>query len=322
VLHAKTATDDYAASSAFVITIPHGVSVDNSWLRQVKVKEITGYEQQLLAETRHYPLPFRSSALLQRVLQIINSDILVNAKIDKRKIIQILPQGDRVALILNIRKIVFGDRISCIIACSNCKELMSFDLSVSKLLQPVITHPKKEYPLQIEGYSLRIRPITGADIELLFLTSNDDNSGEIHENDGISDVSESSKQKDNSSLDLMSMAEKLVRSSITFSDPPLPQILTHNFIQAVSSKLEEIDPQANIVLGLECVACHHEFQTNFNAEEFVFSEINSRGRQLYQEVHWIAFHYHWEEDSILSLPFRKRKMYLDLINKTLSGESI
>jgi hypothetical protein len=325
--HATTAIEEKTLPKAYVITIPHGVPVDsnNSWLRQVELREITGYDEQLLAHTKHYPLPFRSSILLQSVLQISNSDSLLNAKIDKRKFVRTLPQGDRVALILNIRKIVFGDRISCTAPCANCKELLSFDVSVSELLKPMKADPKKEYPLQVEGYSLKIRPITGVDLELLILNSleDDNNNNKTQENNGsVSGVNETAKEKEARNFDLDSMTEKLVRSSVTFADPPLPQILSNDFIKAVSSKLEEIDPQANMVLELKCFACQHVFQTNFNAEQFILSEIDSRGKQLYREVHWIAFHYHWEEDSILSLPLRRRKLYLELINKTLSGESI
>jgi len=321
VVYATTTSEDSVVSSTVVVTIPHGISLQNScWLRQLEVKEVTGNEEHLLAEIRHYPAPFRSSALLERVLRINNSNIAANAKINKRNIVQILPQGDRVALILNIRRIVFGDRISCTIACFNCKELMSFDLSVSELLQPVIANPKKEYPLQIEDYSLRVRPITGLDLELLCDNINDND--KRPKNDSNDGLNEGNKEKEDIRANLMSMAERLVRSSITFSDRPLPRILTRDFIEAVSSKLEEIDPQANMVLDLRCVACQHEFKTYFDAEEFVLSEIDFRARQLYQEVHWIAFYYHWEEDSILSLPLRRRKRYLDLINKTLSGENI
>ena len=32
---------------------------------------------------------------------------------------------------------------------------------------------------------------------------------------------------------------------------------------------------------------------------------------------WLAFNYHWSEDAILSLPIKKRKRYIELINTTL-----
>jgi hypothetical protein len=324
--HSATATidhDDDTLPSTFIVTIPHGICVDDkSWIRKVEVREINGHDEQQLAQTRHYPIPMRSSALIQRVVQLIKSDIQLAAEIDKKKLVQILTQGDRIALILNIRRLIFGDEISCTISCPNCNELISFDLSVSELLQPMISDPKKEYSLQAEGYSLKVRPITGIDLELIILGMNeDDKHGKVQEDDNNSDLNDNADEM-NRNLGTVDMAEKLVRSSITFADPPLPPILTRDFINIVSSELEQIDPQANMVIELNCIACQHVFQTNFDAEEFILSEIDSRRTQLLREVHWIAIHYHWEEHTILSLPIRKRKMYLDLINKTISGETV
>ena len=323
--HSATAINDHedkTLPSTFAVTIPHGICVDdNSWIREVEIREINGYDEQQLAQTRHYPIPIRSSALIQRLVQLIKRDIQLAAEIDKKKFVQLLTQGDRIALILNIRRLIFGDEISCTISCPNCKELISFDLSVSELLQPMRADPKKEYPLQAEGYFLKVRPITVLDLELLILGMNEnDKHGKVQEDDSNSDLNQNADEK-NRDLDTVDMVEKLVRSSITFADPPLPPILTRNFIKIVSSKLEQIDPQANMVIELNCIACQHVFQTNFDAEEFILSEIDSRGRQLLREVHWIAFHYHWDEYTILSLPVRRRKMYLDLINKTISGET-
>jgi hypothetical protein len=144
---------------------------------------------------------------------------------------------------------------------------------------------------------LKIRPVTGADLESLSV-KNDDDGG--------------SNKK----------ADELVRSCIISSDPPLPDTFTDDLFTLISSELGKLDPQADLVLDLACPACKHSFQTVFNAEDFIFQEITSRRSQLEREVHWLAFNYHWSEDSILSLPLVKRKRYVDLINRTLSGESV
>ena len=39
------------------------------------------------------------------------------------------------------------------------------------------------------------------------------------------------------------------------------------------------------------------------------------------EVHIIAYVYHWEENTILSLPIKKRKRYVELINKQKEAEN-
>ena|ERR1700730_9175830 len=182
-----------------------------------------------------------------------------------------------------------------------------YGLSVSTLLETVPRQQDQskhqEYVIRSENFVLKIRPLTGADQELI-LGENEDNSN-------------------NSDWRHFSKAEQLIRSCIISSDPPLSSdTFNENLLEMISSKLEEIDPRADLILDLECPSCQFSFQTPFKAEDFLFREIDARKQQLEREVHWIAFYYHWSEDAILSLPIRKRKRYVDLINKTLGGEQI
>jgi hypothetical protein len=52
----------------------------------------------------------------------------------------------------------------------------------------------------------------------------------------------------------------------------------------------------------------------------MLEEMSHRGKLLHEEVHCIAFNYHWSEASILSLPHSSRKKYVSLIERTLAGE--
>ena len=118
------------------------------------------------------------------------------------------------------------------------------------------------------------------------------------------------------------LAEELVKCSIVYSNHSLPNSLHDDFIFAVSSKQEEIDPLSDIVFSLICPNCRHHFQIYFDAERFILHEIGLRQNQLEHEIHWLAFNYKWAESEILLLPVKKRKRYVELINATLSGESI
>jgi hypothetical protein len=276
-------------------------------MQKLMIKEVTGYDELLLDKISAYPLPQRTSALLERILSFHSNFGEVDTEY-QAKIARSLTQGDRVALILNARRIIFGDKISCVITCPMCKEAMSFDLFISKLLQPAISDPQIEYTLQIDDYLLKIRPITGGDLESLFELKNKNTTSR-----GGSDREYYGSNRSTNP------AEKLITSVITFSQPPLPDFLPDKFIEIISSRLEEIDPQALTELKLECPGCRHMFMTQFNAEDFMLDEINHRAKLLHEEVHYIAFNYHWTEASILSLPHSTRKKYVRLIERTLSG---
>jgi hypothetical protein len=300
---------DYYNMNRAIVTIPHGFLNNGSWLNKAEIRQLDGYDEQYLQEIWNYPLPFRITALLERVIinfeNVIIGGVNQNSNDDYyhniRELIRHLTVGDRVALMLHLRRLTFGDKIQCTIVCPACKEAMSLDTPASNLIQPPILQPKSEYIVNTDNnFVLTLRPITGADQESLF------------------------EKKDDDLDDLQShnQTEMLIRSCITSSDPPLPDNLTDDFLGMASSKLEELDPQANLIFDICCPVCQHSFQASFNTEDYIFQEIYANHKQLEREVHWLAFNYHWSEDSILSLPIKKRKRYVELINKTLSGDGI
>lgn len=287
------------------VTIPRGIPTldGNSWIQKVKLRQLNGYDEQYLLDIQNSLLPIHtcSIALLKRVVSFGDYTAMVeNDKIDE--ILRHLSIGDRTALLLHLRKITFGDLLKCVLVCSSCNKTMSLDLSVTDILHINHSKPQKDYDVEIAGFSLKVRPLTGADQDLIF--------------------DKSSKTDNNNNNNNFNLSEELVRCSIVYSNYSLPKSLPDDFIFAVSSKLEEIDPLSDIVFSLICPNCQHTFQTYFDTERFILYEIGLRQNQLEHEIHWLAFNYKWIESEILSLPVRKRKRYVELINATLSGESI
>jgi hypothetical protein len=113
-----------------------------------------------------------------------------------------------------------------------------------------------------------------------------------------------------------------LRSCILSSDPALPPILSSQFQEQLGTTLSQIDSQVDLTLNITCPVCNKTFQTSLDVEDFFFQEVASRYPQLEREVHWIALHYHWSEKNILSIASSKRKRYVELINASLSGDSL
>jgi hypothetical protein len=270
------------------VLLPHGVQADGSWLRTAQLRELNGYDEEQLSEMRNASAFSRSKALLERVV-----DFVGNAAAGRLDLLAQLTVGDTVALILQTRRIMFGDYLHILITCPACGGEMASDLTVSQLLQPPLLEPKKTYQTRVEEFMLMLRPVTCADLERL------------RENNGG-----------------MSPREKLVRSCVISSQPQLPPEIEDDLLGRISSKLGELDPQADLVLDLACPNCKHRFQVPFFPEDFILREIDAREPQFEREVHWLAFNYHWSEDTILSLSMSKRKRYVELINATLSGDSV
>ena len=296
---------------------------DNGLLiKNITMRQINGYDEEYIHHMHDkYPAPLKTTLLLSRIVRF-QDKIKRNAheskagnEMDSLAMMRHLAIGDRIYLMLNMRLQLFGDNISGTIGCPMCDELISLDLSVFRLLQPTRHQMLREEfaTFDIKNVNVKVRPITGKDQEDLvnsfYGSQNDD-----EYDDNVVVVGDEN--------DFMLEAKrKLIKACIVSCNPPLSQKIVNDmpedFLSALSSKLDEFDPLANISLNLSCPKCNSNFKNQFDVESYVFEELQTRYKQMEEEVHWIAFNYHWAEDSILSLPLSKRKRYIELINKTL-----
>jgi hypothetical protein len=81
----------------------------------------------------------------------------------------------------------------------------------------------------------------------------------------------------------------------------------------MSERIAELDPQANISLDLNCGACGHRWQSEFDPAAFLFREVETYAARLANEVHLLARAYAWSEESILAMSATRRRRYLDLV---------
>ena len=85
--------------------------------------------------------------------------------------------------------------------------------------------------------------------------------------------------------------------------------------------MAELDPQAEIRLRFDCAACGMPVDVLFDTASFFLAEVAATADRLLDEVHAIAWHYHWSEADILDLPRDRRRRYLDLIAASLGARN-
>lgn len=262
------------------------------WIRRATIRNLTGSDEKMIADLRPTIPPYSKVVmLLARITTFEKEEGEPEALIKK------ISLGDRALLLLNARKLVLGDIISCTVDCPKCRKPMSVDLSVSKLLAHAeqSTTEDDDYKIQDCGYTIHVKPLTGEDQDFAFAKS---------------------KSTDE-------LVQNIARACIVRSDPELPAELPEKLLESIGSRIEKLDPLSDISFSLSCPECNQGFPASFDAEHFIFREIaTSLYPQLEREVHWLAFHYHWSEKDILALPSSRRKRYVELVNATLAGESI
>jgi hypothetical protein len=81
----------------------------------------------------------------------------------------------------------------------------------------------------------------------------------------------------------------------------------------LTSALARVSPGPRLTIDVQCPYCGEDIRYPFDVQRFFFDEWLRGVDRLYEEVHTLAFHYHWAEESILSMPRQKRFRYLTLL---------
>jgi hypothetical protein len=283
-------------NGSVTVALPGGYWLDGVCYREAGLRPLTGEDEAFLLETDPVLLPAqRITAILARCLTHLGPLRPVPPQA-----VQQLTIGDREALLLHLRRLTLGERLPCVLKCphSDCGEKMDLELRVGDLLLAAYPHTQAFHEATVMGqgspYRVRFRLPTGGDQEAASsLACADPQAG----------------------VELL--LRRCVEHVLADDDRPSTTIPP-----AVASELPtlmaRLDPQAELILNLVCPVCSHAFSTLFDTAAYFFQEVSSRMMDLYREVHFLAWHYHWSEAGILAMTGRKRRLYLGFLAEALS----
>jgi hypothetical protein len=275
---------------AVMVGLPGGIRLDGVWHRDAILRPLAGRDEAfLLQHGCALSSASRTTALLARCLCSLGSLSAVSADIARS-----LTVGDREALLLHLRRLTFGEIISCVLACPDCDEKLDLDLQATELLLPPYQHAGDLHEASVASddvsYRVRFRLPNGADQEQAArLAAAPDTAAE---------------------LVLRRCVQEIVDERTGAPIPDLPAGL----VTALADTMAKLDPQAEIVLDLACPACHAAFKTPLDVADYFYRELRAREHDLYRDVHLLAFHYHWSETAILRLNRRRRLSYVELLS--------
>jgi hypothetical protein len=63
----------------------------------------------------------------------------------------------------------------------------------------------------------------------------------------------------------------------------------------------------------QCPECHRTMNADFDVLAYVLRELRDQAESIYRDVHLLAFHYKWPEESILALPRSRRLRYARML---------
>lgn len=265
------------------VMLPGGLSKNGNIQRQAKFLPLTGRIEQALIEYGNVlNRPEYVTSILSSVL-----DCIGDQKADA-ECVSDLCMADRQYLMLRLAAILDGEQMWLYVGCSHCNAL--FDVDVQRCDLPV-KKAGQGFPfvtLHLNEWTIVARIPTGVDQQHLGKLSDDDEAMQYLLQSCINSVN--GEKPDNEFI------SKLSESDIDFIDDALD-----NAAPAVCNRLL-----------VKCPECSLEQYAELN-----HYDLNCMNKHLfYNEVHTLASHYHWSENAILDLPQSKRRLYIDMINRS------
>lgn len=194
-----------------------------------------------------------------------------------------LPLGERDVALLELRAVLFGDRVEALGTCPACGAELDVSFDVSDLLGSIPRTFSGGRRVMAGRYAATVRPPTSADLLAMLAQGPSEDA-----------------------------AARLLERCVTPVDGAacdMPEAL----LDRVAEEVAAADPAVRIELGLACEDCGHRWTDVLDVAGFVWSEVGAWARRTLRDVHVLAHAYGWREADILALPPHRRAAYLQLV---------
>lgn len=192
-----------------------------------------------------------------------------------------LPLGAVNASLLRLRSASFGPHIAGHADCTQCGQRLAFTVDTRQMLPAHGDDNDDPAPRETEVAGLRVRAPSLRDLAAVAAQT-----------------------------DARQAARALLARCTLAGDLAL---IDDAALRQVEDALEALDPQADLVLALQCVACGHAGGAQLDAGALLWEEIEAHARVLLGEVHRLASAYGWSEAQILALSPARRASYLAMV---------
>jgi hypothetical protein len=203
--------------------------------------------------------------------------------------------GQRDACLLRLRELTFGPHLNGLAVCPSCGERLEMAFEAADLCKGDASLPDLEATPAATTASLTSPPY-----EVTFRLPD---SADLNVISGMEDPLLARQQL------LQSCLLSVSRDGHEIPTGELPA----EVLEAVTERMTQSEPLADLTLALTCPACGHSWQMLFDIVSFFWSEINAWSARLLREVHILASAYGWREADILAMSAWRRQRYLEMV---------
>ena len=200
-----------------------------------------------------------------------------------------LPLGQRDRLLLTLRAQVFGDVMTASACCPKCGEQVELPIAVSEVSgeESAVSRRQASFSLRIGKYAVRFR----------LPDSRDQAAAAVSPDPAAA---------------CRALLERCVTSIRQGKRRVPPSQLPDTAMPALSARMAELDPLAELTFDLTCPQCANQWQEVLDPARFFWAELAMEAQRLLSEVHTLAQAYGWREQDILALSARRRQQYIGL----------
>ncbi len=200
-----------------------------------------------------------------------------------------LSVGQRDALLLEARAQTFGADLAATARCPACAEMLEFTLRIADLrvADGFGARAGARLTWAEAGWEVAFRVPTAADLAAI------------------------SNFPDPQVAAQALLARCVFQASLNGAEVPVGE-LPDDSAAALAAQMAAHDPGAELLLGLNCPACGHDWQAPLDIAAFLWAELAAHARRLLREVAVLARAYGWSEADILALSAPRRQAYLEL----------
>jgi hypothetical protein len=204
--------------------------------------------------------------------------------------------GRRDALLFTLRERTFGPHLNGLADCPGCGAVLETHLNASDLRVEPKGGPRADLGEAAETLTLAV---AGCEVSFRLPHSLD-----------LLAVADGGRTNDASARTLL--IERCLVAAERDGERLDAGRLPPPVIEAMTRRMAEADPQAEVQFALACPECGAHWHSLFDIESFFWAEINAWAHRTVGEVHVLASAYGWHEADILNMSAWRRQCYLNL----------
>jgi len=199
--------------------------------------------------------------------------------------------GWRDGRLLDLRQATFGPRLVSVASCPECGERLELNFNVADIQSSSNGEQVDPFELKLNGYEARFRLLNSRDLMAMA--------------GGPAQESFATARQFLASRCLIAVSHD--------GEEIGAERLPGDLLEAMSTRMAEADPQADVQLKISCAKCRRQWRMIFDIVSYFWSEVHAWAERLLREVHLLARAYGWREADIIAMSPQRRRLYLEMI---------